>query len=372
MKKIIAIAGALMFLLALAAPLAFSQDASAKPAAQDAAAEAAAYKAWYDANNAKDYPKALELAKAYLEKYPNGQYAAYLKKWVPQASAAISRTGLAAAVQAKNVAEIDRIGKEIMASDPESLDFALYLASQLRTLDTNFQYSADTSQFAQTAIRLIEAGKKPTNSASFNAKETEAYLHDTLATIEEHNKSTDKALEHYDQAAMIDPMNARYFFNCGRLHQARYAVAADEFQKKFTAEERSAPEPKPEVKAALDKVNVEADGVINCWARFIALPKNDYSADVKDKVEKALKDLYQYRNNNSLDGYQKLIDANKTSPTPVKMSPPQEPKPQAAADQKPADAGAAKAGNGQPAAAKAGNGQPATAAKPAPTKKPRM
>ena len=362
MKKIIATAGVLMFLLALSAPLAFASAAGLQPVVQDATAdEAAAYKAWYDANNAKDYPKALELAKAYLEKFPKGQYADYLKKWIPQASAAVARTGLAAAVQAKNVAEIDRIGKEIMASDPESLDFALFLASQLRTLDTNFQYAADTAQFTQTAMRLVEAGKVPSNTPKFNKNETLAYFHDTLASIDEHNKNTDKALEHYEHAAMIDPMNARYFFNAGRLHQARYAIAAEEFQKKFTAEQRSAPEPAPEVKAALDKVNAEADGVINNWARFMGLPKNDYSPEIKQKVMTALTDLYKYRNNNSDAGLSKLIEDNKNSPTPVKMPPPVE-KPQAA-DQKPAGDG-----NG----AKPGSTTPAAAAKPAtPTKKPR-
>jgi hypothetical protein len=73
-----------------------------------------------------------------------------------------------------------------------------------------------------------------------------------------------------------------------------------------------------------------------------------------------LTDLYKYRNNGSDAGLQKLIDENKTSATPVKMTPPAEPK-QPTAEQKPADQSAAKPGNSQPA----------TAAKP-PTKKPRM
>src|SRR5436309_3420181 len=242
MKKIIATVAVLMFLLALSAPLVFAQDTSAKPAAQDAAAEeAAAYKAWYDANTAKDYPKAMELAKAYLDKYPNGQYAAYLKgKWIPGARKQL----LSDAVAAKNVAEIDRLGKEIMAADPENLDFALFLASQLRTLDTNFQYAPDTVQFTQTAIRLIDAGKTPapTNPPKpFLKGETLGYLQDTLASVDEHNKDTDKALEHYEHAAMSDPANARYFFNCGRLHQGRYATAAAEYQKLPEAD-RTTPE----------------------------------------------------------------------------------------------------------------------------------
>ena len=263
------------------------------------------------------------------------------------------------AVQAKNIPDIIRIGKEAMAADPEGVDYPYFLATQLRTLDTNYQYAADTAQFTQTAMRLIESGKKPTIVKDFKDKEVLAYFHDTLATIDEHNKEADKALEHYMQAATLDPVNARYFFNCGRLHQGRYAAAAAEYQKLPEAD-RTAAEPKPEVKAALDKVNAEADGVINCWARFMGLPKNDYPADVKQKVMTALTDLYKYRNNGSDAGLTQLIEANKTSPTPVKMTPPVE-KPTAAADQKPADAGA-----------KPGNGQPAAAAKPAPAKKPRL
>lgn len=361
MKRIITTAAALMFLLALAAPLTFAAMTRPQPVAQDAAAEeAAAYKAWYEANAAKDYPKAMELAKVYLEKYPNGQYATYLKtKWIPGARKAL----LATAVEAKNLSEIDRLGKEIMAAEPDSLDFSLFLASQLRTLDTGFQYAADTTQFTQTSIRLIEAGKTPapTNPPTpFKKEETLGYLHDSLASIEEHNKSADKALEHYEHAAMIDPANARYFFNAGRLHQARYAVAAAEYQKLPEAD-RTAPEPKPEVKAALDKVNAEADGVINNWARFMGLPKNDYPKDVKDKVMTALSDLYKYRNNGSEAGLQKLIDDNKASATPVKMPPPVEPKPSTAE----VSPNAAKPGSMPAGMAKPVSGQPAA-------KKPRM
>jgi hypothetical protein len=356
MKRIIATVAVLMFMLALSAPLALAHAVSAQPVAQDAAAdEAALYKKWYDLNTAKDYANGLEAAKAYLDKYPNGQYAAYLKKWMPQARAAL----LNAAVQSKNLGDIDRIGKDIMAADPDNLDYALFLASQLRTSDTNFQYAADTAQFAETSIRLIEAGKKPTTKPEeFKPKETQAYLHDTLASIDEHNKNNDKALEHYEHAAMLDAANARYFFNAGRLHQARYAAAAAAYQALPEAD-RTAPEPKPEVKAALDKVNAEADGVINNWARFMGLPKNDYPADVKQKVMTALTDLYKYRNNGSDAGLTQLIEANKTSPTPVKMTPPVEKPTSATAEQKPA-------ADGKPAAS-----QPAAAAKTV-TKKPRM
>jgi hypothetical protein len=369
MKRLIAPIVALMFLFALSASLVMAQatgtttqasatttakaaPATTQPAAQDAAAkqdpaaeEAAAYKAWYDANNAKDMPKALELAKAYLDKYPNGQYAAYLKTWYTKTKTGTITAALNAAVAAKNTAEVARIGKDLMASEPDNLDYALFLANQLRTLDTNFQYTADVTQYTNTSIRLIQSGKTPTaaaNTPAFDKNKTLAYLDSVLASYDERNKDTDKALAHYDEAAMADPMNAGPYFNCGRLHQGRYATAAAEYQK-IPEADRTAADPKPEVKAALDKVNQEADAVINCWSRFLALAKTDYKEDVKQKVMTALSDLYKYRNG-STDGLQKLIDDNKNSPTPVKMSPPVEKQPTTPA------AAAEQGGGAKPAA----------------------
>jgi len=339
MKRYIFTIAALAFLLAVFAPLASAQStgaqpAGAQPAAQDPAAEElAAYKAWYEANGKKDYPTAFTLAKAYLEKFPNGKYAKYLKEtWIPPIRAKL----LNEAVQAKNIPDVVRLGKEAVAANPDNLDFPLFLATQMRTLDTNLQYSADTVEFTQTSIRLIEAGKAPTPQpgVTFDKNKTLAYLRDTLGAIDE-KKSPEKSLEQYHQAATLDPTNARYFFNCGRLHQDRYGIAAQKYQA-FSQEDRTAAEPKPEVKAALDEVNKEADGVINCWARFLAL-KSDYSEDTKNKVMAALTNLYKYRHNDSTDGLQKLIDDNKTSPTPVSMTPPPAQPATPPADQKAAE-----------------------------------
>ena len=318
MKRYILTIAALACLMIPFAPFALAQTTGAQPAAQEPSAEeTAAYKAWYDANAAKDYPKAMELAKAYLEKFPNGKNAKYLKDtWIPPIRAQL----LNKAVQEKNIPEIIRLGKEAMAANPDNLDFPIFLATQLRTLDTNFQYSSDTVEFSQAAIRLIEAGKTPSKADGYDKNKTLAYFHDTLATIDERNKNTDKAIEHFHQAATLDPTSARYFFNCGRLHQDRYVAAAQKYQG-FSQEDRTAADPKPEVKAALESVNKEADAVINCWARFMAL-KSDYSEDTRKKVMTALTDLYKYRHNDSTEGLQKLIDDNKTSPTPVSMSPP--------------------------------------------------
>ena len=75
-KTLAAIAGTSL----LAATLALSPPppAAAQEVVQD---EGAAYRAFHEASQAGDTAKAIEAAKAYLEKYPSGQYADFITKW---------------------------------------------------------------------------------------------------------------------------------------------------------------------------------------------------------------------------------------------------------------------------------------------------
>jgi tetratricopeptide (TPR) repeat protein len=320
MKKSLIMIAALAFSLALFAPLTSAATIVAGLVAQDPTPEeAAAYKAWFEANNLKDYPKAMELAKAYLEKFPNGKYADYLKnKWAP----GVRGMQFKEAATAKNVPEVIRIGKEVLAADPENLDYLSALVVQIRTNELfanppNFAHAAEAADFAERAIRLIEAGKTPTGAdpKTFNKNVTLAYMHQTLAVIYEHDKNIDKALAEYEKAAALEPSNPTYYFHCGRLHNDKYAAAAQKYQT-IPEADRDAADAKPEVKAALEEVNKQADAVITCWARFLGLTvdKKDFSADTRAKIEKALTDLYKYRHNDSTDGLQKLIDQNRTTP----------------------------------------------------------
>jgi len=321
MKRIMMMAAALTFTMALYVPLAPARTTSLGSAVQDPSPEeAAAYKAWYDANAAKDYPKAMELAKAYLEKFPSGnaKNIDYLKnKWIPQMRGYF----FAEAAKAKNVAEIIRIGKEVLASDPENLDYASAVVVQIRTIELsanppNYSHAADAADFAEKSIKLIEAGKTAGDPKAFKKEVTLGYLHETLAKIYEgRDKNADKALAEYEKAGEIDSSNAGYFFTCGRIHNDKYAAAAQKYQA-IPEAERTAAEPKPEVKAALDELNKQADAVINCWARYMGLTadKKDVSPQLRAQIEKALTELYKYRHNDSTEGLQKLIDQYKPSP----------------------------------------------------------
>ncbi len=340
MKKSLIMMAALIFSLALFVPLASAKTIVPGPTAQDPTPEeAAAYKLWFDANGAKDYPKAMELAKAYLEKFPSGKYADYLKnKWIPS----LYPTFFNQAVQAKNVPEIIRIGKEVLARDSDNLDYLSALVVQIRTLELfgnppNFAHAAEAAEFAERAIRLIESGKVPTGAdpQKFNKNVTLGYMYQTLAVTYEHDKNIDKALAAYEKAAGFDPANITYFFHSGRIHNDKYNAAAQKYeaaQKKVDAipeADRNAAEPKPEVKAALDEakaalaeVKSQAAAVINYWARYLGLT-TDKPSEARTTVLGVVTGLYKFLNNKE-DGLQKLIDDNKASPTPVKMTPPPE------------------------------------------------
>jgi len=341
MKRLLVLIAALAFAPAMLAPFAVGKTAEDQPAAQDPKAEeAAAYKAWYDANALKDYPKAMELAKAYVEKYPSGQNVAYLKeKWIPSTRTILFNKAIAD----KNMADMIRIGKEVLAENPDNLDYLIAMSVQIRTNELfasppNFAHSAEAAEFTEKAMKLIEGGKTPTPNPSspFDKNKTLAFFDQTLAVVDDHNKNIDKALERYHHAASLDPMNPLYFFHTGRLHQEKYLAAAKKYQEIPEADREASPL-KPEVKAALDEVNKQADGVINAWVRYLGLTADKpTTGDTRSKVEGVVSELYKFRNNNSTDGLAKLIEQNKTSPTPVNMTPPPEPA-KTTAEQKPAE-----------------------------------
>ena len=90
--------------------------------------EGAAYRAWHDASQAGDNAKAMAAANAYLEKYPTGQYADFIKKWLGTAQ----MTALDAAIKEKRTADMVAVGREILAGDPENLNVLYALAFNVR------------------------------------------------------------------------------------------------------------------------------------------------------------------------------------------------------------------------------------------------
>src|SRR5262249_38727929 len=314
MKRWLTVTAALIVLAALNVSLARAGTLAGTGSAtlQDDAkkAEAEAYKAWFDSRS--DIPKAMELAKAYLQKFPNGQYADYLKKWIPGQRGIMFNQAL----NAKDVGKMLQLGNEALAEDPNNLDYLYLLAYAIRQDELaakNYSHANEAADYSIRAAKLIEDGKIPAvvDKTKFKKNETLAYLYQNVAIIENNKKNTDKALEYYKKGAALDASDPANYLACGSLHQSKYQAAAAKYQA-IPEADRTASEPKPEVKAALDDVNREADAVIDCWAHFMAASANNAAyASTRSQVSAALADLYKDRHPDSPDGLQKLIDQYK-------------------------------------------------------------
>jgi tetratricopeptide (TPR) repeat protein len=322
MKRYLTIAATLAFLVGIVAPLAAAatirvssltvQDPKEKE-------ENDLYKEWYEAKKANDHQKIIEIAKKYVEKFPSGKMISYVKPSIQTSRTAL----LAKATTDKNVTEIINQAKAAAAENPDKeVDYSTFIVAQIATLELfaqppNYTHSADAMDFAQKSIKLIDEGKTP-GTPDFKKNVALAYLYNVQATIEKNNKNVDKALEYYQKASSYDSANPQYYLQCGSLHQQKYATAANQYQQ-FPEDQRAVEPEKmePAVKASLDKVNSEADAVIQCWAKFVGLTRGKTEWDgTRGQVEKVLTDLYKFRHNDSTDGLEQLIESVKASSNP--------------------------------------------------------
>ena len=314
-KLLIALVGLTLavgvFVLAPVTPAA-AQDA---PEGQD---EALAYHAWFAANQTQDNAKAVEAAEAYLEKFPSGEYAEFLSKWLAPAQLA----ALNEAIKAGQVDQMLGVGNQILAKDPENLNVVYALAFQVRRRELmakprNYAHAADAVKLSQKAISLVESGKTLAGVQNFDKNATLAWLYQNLAIVEGKGGASNKAVELYKKSTSLAPQDpaiaGRNLLELLSWRQATYADAANAYNA-LPEEARTAAEPSPEVQAARARVNEEADELIDVAASFVALAEvKSLPQATRDKVYGVLESVYKARNPSDADGagLQAVIDAKK-------------------------------------------------------------
>jgi hypothetical protein len=316
-KTLAATTAGLVLLAALA--LCLAATTSAQEVVQD---EGAAYRAWHEASQAGDNAKAIAAAKEYLEKYPAGQYAEFIKKWVGTAQ----MTALDAAIKEKRTADMIAVGREILAADPENLNVLYALAFNIRRNELlasppNFANAAAAIEISKKAIALVESGKTLVGVQSFDKNATLAWLTQILAVNEAKNGSPAEAIKLYEKSTSLAPADpaiaARNLLAVVTLRQAKYGELAKAYNALPDAD-RAAAEPKPEVKAAKEALNAEADGLIDAAANFVAFGRTkNLPAATVDRVSQMLETVYKGRfpEDATLDGLKKVL-ADKGAPTP--------------------------------------------------------
>jgi hypothetical protein len=294
--------------LALVACLACASPARAQEPSAD---ETIAYQTWFGAKSQNMQDKAVEAAEAYLAKFPQGQYAAYLKSWLltPKLQA------FGAAVQAKKTDEMITLGREILKADPENLGVLYSLAFNLRRLElaaspSNYTHAKEAAEFAAGALKLVEAGKT-IEGGTFSKNAVSSLLHQIQAMVAANAKDSEQAIALYRKSSAADPGNvgivAYNLLALASLHKDAYDEAAKAYQALPEAG-RQAAEPGADVKAALDKVYATADPLIDSWARFVALANaRNVAAETRVRVLASLKTVYATRYAGDTSGLDPLV-----------------------------------------------------------------
>jgi len=300
---------ALAALFSIQAPV----PAGAQEVVQD---EGAFYRAFHEASQAGDTARALEAAKTYLEKYPSGQYADFIKKWQDQARMTLLDT----AIKDKRTADMLKIGGEILASDPENLNVIYALAFNIRRNELIaappvYQNAEAAVDYAKRGIALIESGKTLTGVSSFDKGATLAWMTQILAIDAGRGDRPAEAIKLYDKSTSLapndPPLVARNLFAVVSLRQAMYGEVAKAYNALPEAD-RAASEPTPEVKAARETLNSEADALIDAAAGFVAYGRAKGLAPATvDRVNQLLETVYKGRfpEDAALEGLKKILAA---------------------------------------------------------------
>jgi hypothetical protein len=258
------------------------------------------YKTFYDnfRGTAEQQKTAVEAARTYLGACPadpNDKQADYMKKFVDKYDALMGKNEIAKqfqdAVTAKKYAEEIRIGKQILATDPDNVLITIILGGA-GLGDANVL--PDSAQYAKKSIELIEAGKP---FAPYTSKDQAlAYLNYVLAKNAAKSNDPNAAITYFIKSAKYESDLKK---NALLYNELAAAYGAGPVGK--LAEDYKAYIGKPETtesKLVLANLNQAIDRQIDAFARAAALSTNP--AD-KKAVMDVLTEIAKSRNQTDAD-----------------------------------------------------------------------
>jgi hypothetical protein len=279
------------------------------------------YKRFVD-NRIQNPTAAYQAARDYLQKYPKDkdQYTDYLGKWVLAYERDERKRNLPVLINEKKFAEAYSTGAKILADEPNylraqiDLGYAGYIAASAK----NETYTNDALGYARKAIQAIESGKTPTEWAPFKGKDdTLAYLNYAVGFLTL-KTSPEQAIDSLIKAAQyesdIKKTPSTYYFLAVAYESGPYKTMSTAYQTNFANKPET-----PESKAALEKLNVVMDRIIDAYARAIAAAGTDPKTEQSRKEWlTALSNYYKFRHEGSDAGINEFIAAALQKPLPPK------------------------------------------------------
>ena len=279
------------------------------------------YKKFYDNRN-NNQSVAYGAAQDYLKRYAKDkdQYIDFLTKWVKFYERDERKRQLPGLISEKKYAEAYTTGAKILADEPDYLraQIDLAYAGYLAASSKNETFNSDALGYARKAIQAIEGGKVPNEWAPFKGKDdTLAYLYYTEGYLTL-KSAPEQALDSLIKAAQFDSdikkTASTYYFLAVAYESGPYKTLSASYQTQFSNKEES-----PASKAALEKINVVIDRMIDAYARAIATGANDPKTEQSRKEWLAhVTDFYKFRHAGSDAGLTEFISSALSRPLPPK------------------------------------------------------
>ena len=265
---------------------------------------------------------AYQFARDYLQRYQKDkdQYVDYLTKWVAAYERDDRKRNLPILINEKKFADAYKTGARILADEPDylraqiDLGYAGYIAASAK----DESHNAEALAYATKAIQLIESGKTPSEWAPFKGKDdTLAYLNYAVGFLKLKTNPTD-AIDPLLKAASYESDIKRtpstYYFLAVAYESGPYKTLSTAYQKDFADKPET-----PASKAALEKLNVLMDRIIDAYARAIAAAGTDPKLEQSRKEwQKPLENYYKFRNNGADTGLLDFINNSLKKPLPPK------------------------------------------------------
>lgn len=279
------------------------------------------YKRFVD-NRVPNPRAAYQAARDYLQKYTKDkdQYVDYLTKWVAAFESDERKANLPVLINEKKFDEAYKTGAKILADEPNylraqiDLGYAGYIAASAK----NESHTAEALGYANKAIQAIEAGKVPSEWAPFKGKDdTLAYLNYAVGylTLKTNPaEAIDSLLKAAQYESEIKKTPSTYYFLAVAYESGPYKTQSTAYQTEFANKPET-----PASKAALEKLGVLMDRIIDAYARAIAAAGTDPKTETSRKEWMTqLTTYYKFRNNDSVTGMDEFIKGVLQKPLPPK------------------------------------------------------
>ena len=265
---------------------------------------------------------AYQAARDYLQKYnkDKDQYVDYLQKWTLAYERDDRKQSLPILINEKKFAEAFSTGAKILQDEPTylraqiDLGYAGYLAASAK----DEAYNATALEYARKAIREIESGKTPGDWAPFKGKDdTLAYLNYAVGFLTL-KTSPDQALDSLLKAAQyesdIKKTASTYYFLAVAYESGPYKTLSTAYQNTYANKPET-----PESKAALEKLNIVMDRIVDAYARAIAAAGTDPKTEQSRKEWLGrMANYYKFRHEGTDTGINEFIAAALSKPLPPK------------------------------------------------------